>query len=261
VTADFQRRRFLVVDDEVFSRDIVRRMVSGLNPAEVVVAGDGAAALDTLQRPEAPFDCVVTDFNMQPMNGLQLLKHIRVGTGRVKRELPVVMVTGHTDAALVGTALALDANGFIAKPVSRNTLVDRLTRAFTEPAAVRQSLAYSVIPVPSVDEILRAAERAQKPPPVGDVAAEPAARRGPSVLLRSTASSGGGSAPIASSGNEICYSLANVPEDAILARALSTRTGTVLLAADNALNRRMLSRLRDIQEIYDVITEVWVKAK
>ena len=260
MSAEFERRRFLVVDDEAFSRDIVRRMVTSLNPAEVAVAGDGAAAIDQLQRPEAPFDCVVTDFNMAPMNGLQLLKQIRVGTGKVRRDLPVVMVTGHTDAALVGTALALDANGFIAKPVSRNTLVDRLTRAFTEPGAVRQSLAYSVIPAPTVDEILRAAERAQKPAPPAEVPIEPA-RRGPSELRPRPAPLAVGASGGASSGGEVCFSLANVPENAVLARALATRSGTVLLAADNVLNKRMLTRLRDIQEIYDIITEIWVKPR
>ncbi|MBM3549232.1 MAG: response regulator [Alphaproteobacteria bacterium] len=60
----FANRRILVVDDETFSQDIVRRMLVSLG-ATVAAAPDGEAAIEALKTPE-PVDCVITDFNIGP---------------------------------------------------------------------------------------------------------------------------------------------------------------------------------------------------
>jgi hypothetical protein len=66
------KTRFLVVDDFSTMRRIVRNLLKELGFANVDEAEDGAVALQKLKR--APFDFVVTDWNMPNMDGLTLLQ-------------------------------------------------------------------------------------------------------------------------------------------------------------------------------------------
>lgn len=220
-------RSFLVVDDEPFSRDVVARMLSSLGAKRVAAVASGPEALEQLHKGE-PFDCVITDFAMEPMNGLRLLKEIRTGTNGIRRDVPVVVLTGLSDAALVGTALALDANAFIAKPVAQRALADRLERVFSEPTAIRQVLAYAVIPTkvgPAVGQLAPAARPAQTERPAP--------------------------APIPSTPKpkHDKHHIDRVPLGSVLAQDLKTSTGAVLLGVGRTLSGPVIARLRDLREI------------
>jgi two-component system chemotaxis response regulator CheY len=69
------KTRFLVVDDFSTMRRIVRNLLKELGFANVDEAEDGAVALQKLKT--APYDFVVTDWNMPNMDGLTLLQSIR----------------------------------------------------------------------------------------------------------------------------------------------------------------------------------------
>ena len=76
---DFTRRRFLVADDETFMLGIIERMLLAFRPRGILKVTDGGAAIDKLNDDPTPVDCIIADFNMKPVNGLQLLKKIRTG--------------------------------------------------------------------------------------------------------------------------------------------------------------------------------------
>jgi two-component system chemotaxis response regulator CheY len=235
---------YLIVDDEPFSRDIVRRMIAETNPRHIDTAESGTEALALLRRDDAEYDCVITDFNMEPINGLDLLKAIRVGTERVPRDLPVIMLTGHSDAELVGTAIALDAHAFLAKPVSFNTLCERLVRVLADPASVRPAIAYSVIPTAS-----------RRP------GAPESREQGKSFALQSEfedAKATGTAKPAEPKRRERQLSLSETPANSVLSRAFTTKNGTVLLGADSVLTLRMLNRLRDVTALETVVDKVWI---
>ena len=78
-------RSFLVADDEPFSRDLLRSMLNQLRPRRVITVTNGAEALEALRADSAYYDCVITDFKMEPVNGLELLKTIRIGTTDIRR--------------------------------------------------------------------------------------------------------------------------------------------------------------------------------
>ena len=69
---------------------------------------------------------MICDINMGPGNGLHLLRRIRSGEAKVARDLPLIFLTGHADAATVKIALQLDTNGFIVKPVAKKQLGDKI---------------------------------------------------------------------------------------------------------------------------------------
>ena len=261
----FGRHNFLVVDDESFSRGIVRRILVGLG-AEVQGVADGEAAIDALRKSDSGVHCIITDFNMPKMNGLELLKAIRIGTAGIRRELPVVMLTGHSDTDLLGTALALDANGFIVKPVSQKTLSERLVRVMREPQPIRPALAYKVIQALTLDDILREARAGGNANDTSGSTSpgQPGWSRpvpsGPGQAQGHGASRPRVSPPLpAPRGPEARRTVDTVPENSVLTRDIRTPAGVSLLSAGQVLTRPLIARLKDLQQAGMPNMEIWVK--
>lgn len=261
-------RSFLIVEDEPFSRVVLERILYGLEPLHLRSAGGTTEALEQLKKLEA-VDCVITDFAMEPLNGLDLLKAIRTGKAGVRRDLPVVMLTGFADAALIGAALALDANAFIAKPASQQGLRERLVRVFSEPPNIRAPLAYAVIPTR-----LKATKKATPEAAAPEAAPSPDGEKhhrqhhrhnatgGPAVAERFAAAAAVGAPPRPKPPPMEKYKVGDVPVGSVLARELKTGKGQTLIAADSTLSADLLARLRDLWELGVVdADEVWVRAK
>ena len=64
---------------EEFMRTLVVRMLKQFNGKDILTASDGASAVQALAKQVKPVDCIICDFNMDPVNGLMLLKAIRSG--------------------------------------------------------------------------------------------------------------------------------------------------------------------------------------
>jgi len=138
-------RHFLVVDDEGFIRTLVARFLKRSGAASVVEAADGSEAMAALASSEVTFDAVISDINMRPMNGIELLRAIRTGVDGLKRNTPVLLLTVHGEAEFVAEAMALDADAFVLKPVERKSLIDRIQRVLEsvlpEPVAIAHRVA------------------------------------------------------------------------------------------------------------------------
>lgn len=122
---DLSGHVILLVDDVAFSRETIRRVLRSMNEPTVIDAANGAAAL-VLLNSKRDISFVIADFNMPGGNGLQLLQAVRTGMSEAPRDLPVAMLTGHTDQPLVANALALDVSAFVVKPVSADALGQRI---------------------------------------------------------------------------------------------------------------------------------------
>lgn len=111
----------LVVDDSQDNRNIITRRLlrRGLAFKE---AENGYQALDIIKA-EAPA-LVLLDLMMPGINGIDVLKEIR--KDRSKSDLPVIMVTAHSDDDTVVDALDAGANDFVTKPISIKILLARL---------------------------------------------------------------------------------------------------------------------------------------
>ena len=118
--------RFLVVDDFSTMRRIVRNLLKERGYANVDEAEDGAVALQKLNA--APFDFVVTDWNMPNMDGLTLLQTIR-RTPQFKH-LPVLMITAEAKKENIIAAAQSGASGYIVKPFTAATLAEKLEKIF-----------------------------------------------------------------------------------------------------------------------------------
>ena len=113
----------LIVDDNEHMRQILLAMLRSLGCQQVREARDGAEALEMLQGFAA--DLAIIDFRMQPMDGLALAKRLRSAESTC-RNIPIMMLTGHSEASRVAEARDAGVNEFLAKPLSPSLLVKRL---------------------------------------------------------------------------------------------------------------------------------------
>ncbi|MEL0114540.1 MAG: response regulator [Rickettsiales bacterium] len=78
-------------------------------------------------------DIVLTDWHMEPMDGIELVKRIRNEGAEEVRYVPIVMLTGHSEADRVCAARNAGANEFLAKPVSANSIHSPILRIIENP--------------------------------------------------------------------------------------------------------------------------------
>jgi two-component system, chemotaxis family, chemotaxis protein CheY len=131
VRIDFNRLRFLVIDDNAHMRRIIRSLLHGFGAREVYEAEDGAAGLDAFTH-HVP-DIVLTDWAMPTFDGLELAQMIRQPGANANPFAPIIMVTGHTEKARVTAARDAGITEFLAKPISAKALYQRVASVVANP--------------------------------------------------------------------------------------------------------------------------------
>jgi two-component system chemotaxis response regulator CheY len=115
--------RVLVVDDSGVMRKIISRALGELGINDVEEAADGQLALDMMTA-SAPFDLLITDWNMPVMNGLELVQSLR-GSGCAT---PIIMVTTKSEKEAVLQAIQAGVNDYVIKPFERDMLRLKIER-------------------------------------------------------------------------------------------------------------------------------------
>jgi two-component system chemotaxis response regulator CheY len=113
----------LIVDDYKTMLRIIRNLLKQLGFENVEEATDGGMALAKLR--EKPYGLVISDWNMEPMTGLQLLKEVRADA-RLKNT-PFIMVTAESKTENVVSAKQAGVNNYIVKPFNAETLKTKIS--------------------------------------------------------------------------------------------------------------------------------------
>ena len=116
----------LIVDDYKTMLRIIRNLLKQLGFDNVDEASDGATALQRLR--EKDFGLVISDWNMEPMTGLQLLKEVR--SDAKLAHIPFVMVTAESKTENVIAAKEAGVTNYIVKPFNAETMKQKLTAVF-----------------------------------------------------------------------------------------------------------------------------------
>ena len=112
----------LVVDDYGTMRRIIRNLLAQIGFNNVDEAADGATALGKLR--ERQFGLVISDWNMEPMTGLQLLQEVR--SDNKLRAMPFIMVTAESKTENVVAAKQAGVSNYIIKPFNADTLKKKI---------------------------------------------------------------------------------------------------------------------------------------
>jgi two-component system chemotaxis response regulator CheY len=114
----------LIVDDYKTMLRIIRNLLKQLEFDNVEEATDGAEALQKLRA--GNFGLVISDWNMQPMTGLDLLKEVRADARL--RDLPFIMVTAESKTENVVAAKQAGVSNYIVKPFNAETLREKIEK-------------------------------------------------------------------------------------------------------------------------------------
>jgi two-component system, chemotaxis family, chemotaxis protein CheY len=113
----------LIVDDYKTMLRIIRNLLKQLGFNNVEEASDGAAAFSLLQNTEVHL--VISDWNMEPMTGLELLKQVRADDKL--KSLPFIMITAESKTENVIAAKQAGVNNYIVKPFNAATLKTKMS--------------------------------------------------------------------------------------------------------------------------------------
>lgn len=123
-----------VIEDDDAMREAIVAVLEGAGYEVRAHAG-----ADAFLRHDSPgtTGCVVSDYRLPGMDGMQLLAHLKSNSG-----LPLVLITAHADIRLAVAAIKAGAVDFIEKPFDARSLIDGVEAALQEkPLAIRKDKA------------------------------------------------------------------------------------------------------------------------
>ena len=116
----------LVVDDYKTMVRIIRNLLTQLGFEDIDEAADGTEALAKLK--ERKYGLVISDWNMQPMTGYDLLKNVR--SDEALQTIPFIMVTAEAKTENVIAAKKAGVSNYIVKPFNAQTLKGKIETVF-----------------------------------------------------------------------------------------------------------------------------------
>ena len=120
--------KILIVDDYKTMLRIIRNLLAELGFKNVDEASDGSEALEALRAKK--YDLVISDWNMEPMTGYDLLKEVRAD--EQLKPLPFIMVTAESKTENVVAAKKAGVNNYIVKPFNAATLRSKVAAVIGE---------------------------------------------------------------------------------------------------------------------------------
>jgi two-component system, chemotaxis family, chemotaxis protein CheY len=126
----------LVVDDNQYTRKMIRNLLINCGIKDVYEAADGIEALDAI-RTIAP-DVVILDWEMPLLSGAELVRIVRSPGVFPTPDVPIIMLSGHGERWRVIEAVRLGVHEYLIKPVSAKAIYDRLVFIMTQPRQVVQ---------------------------------------------------------------------------------------------------------------------------
>ncbi|MBY0509692.1 MAG: response regulator [Rhodospirillaceae bacterium] len=253
VHTDFNlsKTTFLVADPKTHFRDMVQSALMSAGAKSVKHATSVEKAVETLNRYGQEINCVICDWDMGPVGGLDLLRMIR------SRALPktaprtaVVIFTARADSAAVKIAMALDVNGIAVAPLSFEKLVKTISSALTRTWLLQQPAQYAAVP---------ALTQAPQPEPRVHVGKEPIRAQPMAGRPSGAPDSVPKPRPAANELKNVhMCCLSDVKAGEILARDLRDKEGHLLLSTGAVLKPTILERLKGVAGGHADSYHVWV---
>jgi CheY-like chemotaxis protein len=122
---DFAAISFLIVEDQPFTRRLVRTMLHGFGSREVCESASGAEALEPA-RSTMP-NIIITDLIMPDLNGLRFIKMMKAPSAPTSR-IPIIVLSGYLTKTATLAVNESGADEILVKPVSPKALYEHVSR-------------------------------------------------------------------------------------------------------------------------------------
>ena len=213
----------LVVEDHDFSRKQTLAMLLRIGFENVLSAKNGDLAIERLNQHK--IDLVITDINMPSMNGMTLIKQIRLGKTKNNKALKIIAVTSYSNIKVITTCMELDIDGFLVKPLAVKPLTEKINSAVLESSNLYHEARYQDVETvfdSLSDDTLSLAE-------VDDFCENASL---PSL-----------------EGIQSIPNIKQLKEGMVLVEGIFTKNGSCLICAGIELNEKHLNRLIELESI------------
>lgn len=254
---NFSKLTFLVADDKAFFRDMVHTALMRAGARDVKHATSIETAVELLGRYGQQIDCVICDWDMAPVGGLELLRLIRCRTlVKTSPRTPVVILTARADSNAVKSAMAMDVNGFAVAPLSFEKMIKTVSNAMHRTWELQAASHYGAVPAVTPSDMPPPPKpKAETIPPTDLHAFNPAlANR---ALPRRDVSHPEQAKPLTLKNVHKCI-LSDVQPGAILARDIHDGKGQLLLKTGTELKSAMIARLRSATQGQGEGYHLWI---
>lgn len=127
----FENISLLLVEDTAPMRQLLVAVLNNLGVQNIDVAENGRQAIEIFKQKN--HDLILTDWSMEPMNGLELTKEVRQSDSSPNPMVSIIMITGYSAWSRVEQARDIGVTEFLVKPFSANDVAKRIAHAINHP--------------------------------------------------------------------------------------------------------------------------------
>ena len=135
-----ERLSVLVVDDNKNMRALFQAMLEALGIVKIYYSSDGEQGITAIR--DFSIDLVITDWIMEPQDGLYLVNWVRNSPNSPDNFLPIIMVSGHSEKVRITEGRDAGINEFMVKPISAKSLYRRLVSLIEHPREFVRTKSY-----------------------------------------------------------------------------------------------------------------------
>lgn len=112
-------------------RRLLTSVLKALDVGIILTANDGDDGFEQVVRNDP--DIVISDWHMEPMNGIELAQKIRTSAQSPNRAVPIILITGYSATPRVAEARDIGVTEFLVKPFSASDLAKRIAHVIQKP--------------------------------------------------------------------------------------------------------------------------------
>lgn len=121
----------LIVEDSEPMMDIMVTILNRFGFGRILTAQDGEQGFSLFQRYKP--DLIITDWHMEPVDGLEMTRWIRRNKYSVNRMIPIILMTGFTEHSRIANARDLGVTEILVKPFKAEDLARRIMHVIDVP--------------------------------------------------------------------------------------------------------------------------------
>lgn len=140
MTLRLNKISFLVVEDILPMRNLLTSVLESMGAGRVIAAEHGGHGFAQFLR-FTP-DIVITDWLMEPVDGITLIRNIRTHPSSTNRMVPIILITGYSAASRVKQARDMGVTEFLVKPFTGLDLAKRIAHIVNKPRDFVQTPKY-----------------------------------------------------------------------------------------------------------------------
>lgn len=127
----FEKLDILIVEDTIPMRKLLMTVLENLGVRNITTAEDGEQAFNLFRKNNS--DIILTDWLMEPMDGIKFTEEVRKNPLSPNRMVPIVLITGYSAWDRVENARDAGITEFLVKPFTANDLARRIAHVINAP--------------------------------------------------------------------------------------------------------------------------------